>query len=73
MPSFGNKHWKLRIMGEQFDYGIYPNKMLTFRNKIYVPNQDSIKQLLLDEFHKKPYDAHPRYNKLFSTIKKSYF
>jgi len=47
--------------------------MLTFRNIIYVPNQNYVKQLLLDEFHKKPYVTHPAYQKLFFAIRKTYF
>ena len=47
--------------------------MLTFRNRIYIPNQKFVKKLLLDEFHRKPYGTHSGYQKLFSTIKKSYF
>jgi len=39
---------------------------------IYIPNQKSVNQLLLDEFHRKPYAAHPGYQKLFSAIKKIY-
>ena len=47
--------------------------MLTFRNQIYVPNQNSVKQLILDEFHRKPYATHLGYQKLLSTIRKGYF
>lgn len=46
--------------------------MLTFRNRIYIPNQNSVKQLLLDEFHSKSYAAHPVYQKLLTTIRRSY-
>lgn len=46
--------------------------MLTSRNRIYVPNQNFVKQLILNEFHTKPYVAHLGYQKLLSAIRKGY-
>lgn len=47
--------------------------MLIFKGRVYVPNQMAVKQKLLDEFHRSPYAAHPRYQKPFSVIKINYF
>lgn len=58
--------------GKQSNYVINSNNLLTFRNKIYVPNQNSFKQLLLDKFHKNPYVTLPGYQKLLTAIRKSY-
>jgi len=44
-----------------------------FRERMYIPNQLSIKYFILDEFHRSPYTAHPGYQKLFSAIKTSYY
>ena len=61
------------LKGEKSNFKINSNNILTFKKIIYVPNQISIKQLILDEFHKKLCVGHPRYQKLFSAIKKRYF
>ena len=38
-----------------------------------VPNIKSIKDLILDEYHKVPYVGHPRYQKLLTALRKKYF
>lgn len=37
------------------------------------PTKWRLKKNSLDKFHRSPYTAHPRYHKLFSTMKKNYF
>lgn len=59
--------------GKQSNYDINKDQLLTFKKIIYVPNQISFRQLILDEFHKIPYHAHPGYHKMYSTIKSYYF
>jgi len=46
--------------------------LVRFRNKIYVPDSNFIKKLILREFQVKPYSCHPRYPKTLATIKKLY-
>jgi len=49
------------------------DKLLTYRGRMYVLSQINVKQCMLDEFHRSPYDALPDYQKIFSTKKKDYF
>lgn len=58
---------------EQPDFNINSDNILTFKDRIYVPNQNSVKKLILDEFHRKQCASHLGYQKLFSAIKKGTF
>lgn len=46
--------------------------MLKYKNRLYVPNQLDIKNLILDEFQKRPYVGHPGYQKLITALQKEY-
>jgi len=54
---------------EILDFKINSVKTLTFKYRIYVPNQTSLKQLILDESHRKPCAGHVGYHKLLSAIR----
>lgn len=49
--------------GKKSKYGINHDNLLTFGNQIYISNQNSIKQAIMDGFRRKSYDAHPGYQK----------
>ena len=55
------------------DYNINEKNLLTFRGRIYVPNQQVFRLFILDEFRKMPYVSHLSYQKIFSAIKKKHF
>lgn len=42
--------------------------LLKYKNRLYVPNQNDIKNLILDEFHKRPYVGHPANRNLITTL-----
>jgi len=42
------------LKGEKLDFEINSDNILTFKNRIYVPNQNFVKQLIMDEFHGNP-------------------
>eukprot|EP00253_Pinus_taeda_P019990 PITA_19990 len=44
-----------------------------FQQRIYVPNQNKIKSLIMDEFHISHYAGHPGYQKMMTAIRKEYF
>ena len=58
---------------QQMGYEINVEKLMICRKRIYVPNQEHLKILILDEYHKVPYAGHPGYKKLITTIRKEYF
>jgi hypothetical protein len=42
-------------------YQILEEGLLTYRNRLYVPNCDDLKRFIMDELHKIPYTGHPGY------------
>ena len=52
------------------DYELTVDGLIRFRDKIYVPDENEIKKLILREFHVKPYSSHPRYQKALTVVKK---
>lgn len=38
-----------------------------------MPNDQHLKNLILDEYHKIPYAGHPRYQKIISALSKGFF
>lgn len=57
---------------KQREYSINSKNLLLFKNRIYVPNQLSLKQSMLNEFHRSPCATHPGYQKPLTAIKKAY-
>ena len=60
--------------GEQnVDYHFIASGLLRFRDKIYVLDNSELKNIILREFHVKPYSYHPRYQKTLTTMNKFYY
>eukprot|EP00253_Pinus_taeda_P031475 PITA_31475 len=57
----------------QQGYTLNAASMLCFLKKIYIPNQSSIKEKILDENHRSPYARHPGYQKLITSLRKEYY
>eukprot|EP00253_Pinus_taeda_P032583 PITA_32583 len=55
------------------DYELDDVGMIHFKQRLYVPNQDKIKNLIMDEFHVSHYAGHPGYQKMITAIRKEYF
>ena len=47
--------------------------LLTYKNKIYIPNVAYLKRVVMDEIHQDPYSGHPGYHKTIATARKQYF
>jgi hypothetical protein len=47
--------------------------ILLFDNKIYVPNSQELRNLILKEIHNEPYTGHPRYQKIVTVVRGQYF
>jgi len=47
--------------------------MLNYEKRLYVPNQNDIKRLILDEFDRSPYVGHSGYQKLITALRKEYY
>ena len=53
-------------------YQMMEGGLLTYRNRLYIPNCDDLKRFIMDEIHKRPYIGHPRYHKMITTTRKQF-
>ena len=44
--------------------------LLTYRNRLYIPDCDDLKRFIMDELHKRPYTGHLGYQKMITTTRK---
>eukprot|EP00253_Pinus_taeda_P035105 PITA_35105 len=58
---------------QDVDYHLTTDGLMRFRDKIYVPDNSELKNLILREFHTKSYSGHPRYQKTSTIVKKFYY
>jgi len=57
----------------QQEYELDNAGLIYFKQRLYVPNQSRIKNLIMDEFHVSHYAGHPGYQKMITAIRKEYF
>ena len=55
------------------EYKLYNDEILMYRGRIYVPNSQELKNLILGEMHNVPYVGHPGYQKTITTVKSQYY
>jgi hypothetical protein len=55
---------------EESDFRFSKSGLLMYKNRLYVPESNEIKLLILYELHKKPYSGHPGYQKLITMLRK---
>jgi hypothetical protein len=55
------------------NYKLETDGILLYKNKIYVPNVQDLKLMILHEMHKVPYAGHPGYQKTVAAVKSHYF
>jgi hypothetical protein len=46
---------------------------MIYKDRLYIPDAEELKKLILDEMHKKPYSGHPGYQKMITAVRKQYF
>jgi hypothetical protein len=47
--------------------------IILYRNKVYVPNSQELRILVLKEIHNVPYVGHPGYQKTIVDVRGQYF
>jgi hypothetical protein len=52
------------------DYQMLEGGLLTYINRLYIPNCDYLKRFIMDELHKKPYTGYPGYQEMITTTRK---
>ena len=55
------------------DYCLKAGGLFKFRDKIYVPDDNELKKLILREFHAKLYSGHLGYQKTLTIVNKFYY
>jgi hypothetical protein len=55
------------------NYKLEADGTLLYKNKIYVPNVQDLKLMILNEMHNVPYAGHPGYQKTVAAVKSHYF
>lgn len=54
---------------QDVDYHLTKDRLVMFRDIIYVPYSSEIKKIILREFHANSYLCHPGYHKTLTTVK----
>jgi hypothetical protein len=67
MLQQGKILWKMDI------YKLGVDGILLHKNKIFVPNVQDLKRIILHEMHNAPYAGHPGYQKTITAVKSQYF
>ena len=58
---------------EKIDYTQFQKWLIFYKNILYIPNVESLKREILDEYHKQSYAGHPGYQKMLTALKKKLF
>jgi hypothetical protein len=60
--------------GEKYEgYQMTEGGLLTYRDRLYIPNCDDLKRFIMDELHKRPYTGHPGYQKMITATRKQFY
>jgi hypothetical protein len=60
--------------GEKYEgYQMTEGGLLTYRDRLYIPNCDDLKRFIIDEIHKRPYTGHPMYQKMIIATQKQFY
>jgi hypothetical protein len=55
------------------EYKLDNDEILMYRGRIYVPNYQELKNMILREMHNVPYAGHPGYQKTIAVVKSQYY
>ena len=58
---------------QNVDYCLTTDRLVRFRDGIYVSDNNELKKVTLRDFHAKLYSGHPCYQKTFTAVKKFYY
>jgi hypothetical protein len=54
-------------------YQMIDGGLLTYKNRLYIPECDDLKRFIMDELHKRPYTGHPGYHKTITATRKQFY
>lgn len=59
--------------GKKKDFEISGEGLITFKKRLYVPNDHNLRSQILEEAHKSKYTIHPGINKMYQDLKKQFW
>jgi hypothetical protein len=59
--------------GRVLGFGVIPDGLFRYHNRVCVPNNEEIMKLILDESHFSPYIVHPGSIKMYQDLKKCFW
>ena len=64
-----------KLMSGEVDenFSIFQDGMLIMKDRIYVPDMEDLKKMIMEEAHCSAYAMHPGSTKMYQTIKKNYW
>ena len=71
-PNYENLQVKT-LKKEMAEYTQNQKGLICYKNRFYIPNIESLKKEILDEYHKQPYSGHPGYQKMLTALKNIFF
>ena len=81
--QWGNDQWYVEIRSalekgkstptRTEGYSIDHGGLLRFQGRVYVPANEELRRLVLDEAHRAPYSTHPGVRKMLETLKKAFY
>jgi hypothetical protein len=61
-------------VGEKYEgFQMTEGGLITYRDRLYIPNCDDLKRFILDELHKRPYTGHLGYQKMITATRKQFY
>jgi hypothetical protein len=54
-------------------YQMTEGGLLTYRDRLYIPNCDDLKRFVMDGLHKRLYTGHPGYQKMITATQKQFY
>jgi hypothetical protein len=59
--------------GRALGFGVAPDGLFRYQNRVCVPNNEEIRKLILEEAHFSPYTVHPGSTKMYQDLKKRFW
>ena len=67
-----NKLQQKSLENKYEGYKLEEDGLLTYKNKIYIPNVADLRRVVMDEIHQAPYSGHPGYQKMIATERNTF-
>ena len=59
-----------RIEKRYEGYKLEEDGLLSYKNRVYIPNVAYLRRMVMDEIHQAPYSGHPGYQKTIAIARK---